>query len=220
MTKKSKAKSSATQKKTTQRAIRELTENSDTNPFGGKNKRGLYVPMSEVEQEAISRLIEADDLEVHIVQWGVLHKPMIQFGDKRVSIGIEMHFTAPVVPMDVYYFDLELRTRAGLVLFGERHATIYGKKPIKVGAGTVLHMVWDIAISRMDPTLVKMLVPGAIGLTSRLTDKDTGEASLTGNMTLNDAQKGLVNKLYLGEQKLKESDAEKVKKASDDATHS
>ena len=217
--KQEKAVAGALQKKSTQRIMQDLTENKETNPFGGGNKRSLYVPVSEVEQEAISRLVEADDIEVHIINWGVLHKPKVQFGDKRLSIGIEMHFTAPPLPMDVYYFDLELRTRSGLVLFTERHATLYGGQPIKVGAGTVLHMSWDIAIARMNPALVKMLVPGATGLTSRLTDKDTGEQTLTGNMDLNAAQKGLINKLYLGEQKLKKMDAKKNKEAKDKATH-
>jgi hypothetical protein len=51
----------------------------------------------------------------------------------------------------------------------------------------------------MDPKLVKSIMPKAIGLTSRLLDKDTGVATLTGNMALSDENKALLIKLRKGE---------------------
>jgi hypothetical protein len=52
-----------------------------------------------------------------------------------------------------------------------------------------LDMQWDIALHSMDPRLVKLLKPGAIGLTSRRQDRETGEITTQGNMKLNGAQK-------------------------------
>ena len=36
----------------------------DKNIFGGGNPNSIYVPMSEVEQEAVSRLVESKDLRI------------------------------------------------------------------------------------------------------------------------------------------------------------
>jgi N-acyl-D-aspartate/D-glutamate deacylase len=51
-----------------------------------------------------------------------------------------------------------------------------------------LDMVWDIAIMAMPPSLVKALKPGALGLTSKWIDKDTGDITLLGNTKM-DVQK-------------------------------
>ena len=192
---------------------------SGENIFGGKNENSLYIPMSDVEQEALDRLIQKQELVVSINGWGFIEEPTVTFGDKRISIHIDITFNAPVVPMDVYYFDMELKTRGGLILFTERHRTYYNHKPIKVGAGTNLNMIWDIAIARIDPKLVKMLVPHARGLTSRLTDKDTGEMTLTGNMTLNANKRRIAKSLKEGEDKIRSIDLKDVVEASQKATH-
>ena len=189
------------------------------NVFGGLNPNGLYIPMSDVEQEALLRLKEKQDLVVSIKNWGFVENPMITFGDKRIAVHLDVTFNAPAVPMDVYFFDLELKLRSGLILFTERHRTYYDHKPIKVGAGTTLNMIWDIAIARIDPKLVKMLVPHARGLTSRLTDKDTGEMTLTGNMKLSQEKKNLAVALKIGEQKVKKIDHKDVVEATKKATH-
>jgi hypothetical protein len=70
-----------------------------------------------------------------------------------------------------------------------------------VGPEVVLEMIWDIAINNINPELVKQIKPGAIGLTSRLQDKDTGDFTLYGNMKLNTHQKNLVHKVASGEKK-------------------
>lgn len=182
---------------------------SDKNIFGGGNANSLYIPMSDVEQEALLRLRESEDLVVTIIGWGYLQNPEITFGDKRLSIHIDITFNAPDIPMDVHYFDLELK-KGGQILFRERHRTHYNHKPISVGSGTNLNMIWDIAIARIDPKLVKLLVPHARGLTSRMTDKDTGELSLFGNMKLNSIQKQVAVKLKQGENKVRAIDRKEV----------
>src|SRR3989338_6957014 len=127
------------------------------NLFGGGGRFGLYTPMSETEQEVLSRLIEQKDLRVHIVGLGVVDSPRAKFGDLRLSLSFRLDFTAPEFPMPVPFFDLELRTGSGLLLFKERQSTMYGGRPIEVASGVYLDLVWEIAIQAMDPSVVKML---------------------------------------------------------------
>jgi len=185
------------------------------NILGGKNEGSLYVPLSEDEQEALSRLIEADDLEVVVVGWGILTKPKVTLGDKRMAIRFTLNFNAPDVPMKVWYFDLELRTRSGLTLHVERHPTLYGNEPITVYSGISMEMIWDIAIDRLPPTLVKMIKPGSMGLTSRFTDRDTGDYDPTGgNMKLTPEQKAALQSVQKGAEFIRNEDKKKVAKVS------
>lgn len=177
---------------------------SEKNAFGGGNKKSLYTPMSEDEQEVLSRLVLAKDLDVFIVGWGHIKGVSAKFGDLRLDIPLQINFSAPAVPMDVNYFDLELRTGSGMLLYKERQSTLYNNQPLKVGAGTNLAMVWSIAIRSMDPRVVKMYKPGASGLTSRWLDKDTGEFTLFGNARLSGSHKDLLIKLRSGESRVKD----------------
>jgi hypothetical protein len=79
-----------------------------------------------------------------------------------------MYFSKPAVPQINYYFDLELKTRSGIVLFKERQPTIVLGNPIQIGAGMYLDLAWDIMIQQMNPNLIKALRPSVIGLTSRI----------------------------------------------------
>jgi hypothetical protein len=165
------------------------TATSDTNMFGGKNPHGLYVPMSEDEQEVLQRLVETQDLVVIIHGWGVLDSPRVSFGDFRVSIPMTINFDRPAVPVDVWFLDLELKSKStGMTLVKQRQSTVYDNQPIQVVAGMELDMVWDIAIHHMSPEFVKAIKPGALGLTSRRLDRETGNATLNGNMKLSEAQ--------------------------------
>jgi len=185
------------------------------NLLGGKNEGSLYVPMSEDEQEALSRLIEADDLEVVVVGWGILTKPKITLGDKRMAIRFTLNFNAPDVPMRVWYFDLELRTRSGLTLHVERHPTLYGNEPITVYSGISMEMIWDMAIDRIPPAVVKMIKPGSVGLTSRFTDRDTGEYDPKGgNMKLTPEQKAALDHVQAGAARVRAEDQKKTAKVS------
>jgi len=176
------------------------------NMFGGGNANSIYVPMTEIEQEAISRLVEAGDLRVHIVGWGVVNKPRVTFGDARLAVAFRAEFDRPEVPMAVPYLELELRTGSGLLLFKDRQATHYGGNPIHIAAGVFFDMIWDIQIQHIDPKLVKALVPYATGLTSRLQDKDTGEITLKGNMKLDSKTQKILHSLRVAERKIRRGD--------------
>ena len=189
-------------------------QDDKTNLFGGKNPRGLYVPMSEDEQEVVTRLIEAEDLILYIHGWGRLDRPRFLVGDHRIGVQFRLTFNRPATPMDVWFFDLELKTRTGITLVKERLPVMYGGKPIQVCAGVYLDMQWDIALHSMDPRLVKLLKPGAIGLTSRRQDKDTGEITTQGNMKLDSNQKRALALLEADQAKVRASSAEQVVEAT------
>lgn len=172
---------------------------TDKNPFGGI-AGSAYTPMSEDEQEVLQRLVEARDLDVIIVDWGFIRgvKGAVA-GDLRLSLPLVLNFNRPEVPMPVHYFDLELRTGSGLLLFKERQKTTYNGAPLMVSSGTSLTMVWDIAIKNMDPKVVKAYKPGARGLTSRWIDKDTGAVTMFGNTRMNAKERALLQELRKGE---------------------
>jgi hypothetical protein len=159
--------------------------------------------MSEDEQEVLSRLVQTRDLDVIIVGWGYIKGVSASFGDLRLDVPIQITFTAPEIPQEVDHFDLELRTGSGMLLFRERQSTRYNNQPLMVGSGTTLSMIWTIAIRAMDPKVVKMYKPGALGLTSRWVDRDTGDFTFLGNTKLSAQNRELLRKLRLGEAKVK-----------------
>jgi len=169
------------------------------NTFGGKNPNSLYVPMSETEQEFVSRLVESGDLVVKVHGWGVVPNPTVKLGDLQVVIPLTLKFDRPEIPIPVHHFDLELLTGSGISLYREKQPCEYDGQPLSVGSGTVIQMVWHIGIRAMDPKLVKMLMPGVVGLTSRRFDRDTGDITLTGNMSLDANQKNLIGIVTEGE---------------------
>lgn len=182
-----------------------------TNAFGGGNRQSLYVPMSDLEQEALTRLVEDGDLEVHVLGWGIVHRPAIIYGDMRVSIQFRLNFDKPDVPIPVHGFDLELRTGTGLLLFKKWMKTEYDNKPIPCGGGIYYDIAWDIAIQHMDPALVKALVPGAVGLTSRVFDRDTKDPTLTGNMRVSSSQRRQLAALRTGEAAVRQDDLKQAR---------
>ena len=185
---------------------------TDTNIFGGKNARNLYTPMSEVEQEAVSRLVESGELQVVIVGWGFVQKPRITFGDLRLSVAFRLTFDRPELPIPVHYLDLELRTGSGVLLFKDRQPTTYGGNPVQVAQGVFFDLVWDIAVKSIDPALVKSVLPGVTGLTSRLQDKDTGEFTTVGNMRLSSTERTILRNLRAGEALVKANTAERIRR--------
>jgi hypothetical protein len=183
---------------------------SDRNAFGGKNPNGLYVPMSEIEQEFVSRLVESGDLIVRIHGWGVVPNPTVKIGDLQVVIPLTLKFDRPDIPIPVHYFDLELLTGSGISLYREKQSCEYDGKPLSVSAGTIIQMVWHIGIRAMDSKLIKALMPGVVGLTSRRFDRDTGDLTLTGNMALDATQKKLIEIVTKGEDNVRAERDEKI----------
>ena len=161
------------------------------NIFGGGNKNSLYTPMTDDEREVLQRLVDSDDLEVVIKDWGVVNKfKSIKFGDLRLQLIFTVFFSSPSIYIPVKHFDLVLRTRSGMVLYEDRQP-IEGE-PLMVGAGVEVGLCWDIAIRNMDPKLVKTIKPGALGLTTR-----------EGNRKLNEKEATILSELRKGEEKIK-----------------
>jgi hypothetical protein len=73
-------------------------------------------------------------------------------------------------------------------------------------AGVELDMVWDIAIHHMSPEFVKAIKPGALGLTSRRLDRETGNPTLTGNMQMDDTKKETLQWAEEGAAKMRKED--------------
>jgi len=169
---------------------------SEKNAFGGGNPFSLYTPMSEDEQEVLGRLIEEEDLEIHIVNWGIVNKfQKISFGDLRLQIIFRVVLTAPQIHIPVPFFDLELRTRGGILLFKDRKPLVMEGYPLCIGAGSELVLAWDIAIRKMSEEFVKMVKPGSVGLTSR-----------EGNYKLPAQDMRLLRELRTKEEKVKKED--------------
>jgi len=185
---------------------------SDRNIFGGGNRKSLYTPMSEDEQEVLSRLVEADDLEVHVKQWGVVNKfndengapCKPRFGDKVLELKFWVKFSKPDVLIPVHYFDLELRTRAGRLLFAERQP-IKGPDggPLMCGAGVTVPLGWYIGIHKMDPQLVRDIKPGARGLTTR-----------EGNRKLTESVQAILAKVRKAEQGVRDARDKEAEEAA------
>jgi hypothetical protein len=177
--------------------------NTKRNVFGGKNANSVYVPMSETEQEVIQRLVETHELLIMVHGWGVVDHPKLTVGDAQVMIPITLRFDRPEFPIPVKYFDLELRTLSGISLFREQQPTMYDGMPLMISAGVEIQMIWHIGIKCMDPRLVKMILPGAIGLTSRIIDKDSGNQTQIGNMKLDSAVVRTLNSVRQGEARVR-----------------
>lgn len=181
---------------------------SDTNIFGGKNANALYTPLSEDEQEVLERLAKAGQYKIKVLEWGHVDNPQVRFGDARLQFAWKMLFSKPSVHVPVYYFDLELWTHSGIFLLRNRLPITTGGQPVLCGTGVELHLAWDIQLREIDPNVVKLIKPGAHGLTSRL-----------GNTRYTTEQKRQLHALRKGEAAVRHMDAVEVeklaKKASD-----
>lgn len=186
----------------------------DKNIFGGGNPNSTYTPMSEDEQEVLSRLVAEGDFHVHIVGWGWVHRPAVTFGDLRVRVPLQITFSAPTPPIPVTAFTLELWTPQWPdPLFRKEYDIRQGGRAVAVGSGFTLAMVWDIAIKHMDPNLVKALKPGVSGLTSRWLDRDTGEFTALGNTQMSAIQLAALQRLRSGEEFVRQNDVKRLHQA-------
>lgn len=172
-----------------------------SNTFGGKNHQSEYIPLTEVEQEFLHRLVDSGSLVVDIIGWGVVQNPKVMVGDSQIIVPMDITFDRPETPIPVDYFDLELKTNSGFVLYKERQSTRYGNQPLMVSAGYGISMIWHVGITCINPDVIRMIMPGVVGLTSRVFDKDTGNITLTGNMKLDSRQKALARIVRKGEAK-------------------
>lgn len=180
------------------------------NEFGGAYAGSAYIPLTDVEQEVIARLAEAGEFVVVFHGYGSVTKLDLRFGDKNLHIGMKVGFPMLHAPQSVYFFDMELKTHSGISLFRQTMPCTYDDKPLLIGPEVEFEMIWDISINTISPTLVKQIKPGAIGLTSRRQDRDTGDMTLLGNMKLNSNQKQMAYKISQGEKKVKQMDLDRL----------
>jgi len=171
---------------------KEGSMSDDRNIFGGKNPNFAYTPMSEDEQEVLDRLVDARDLSIKIVNvhgQGQIDK--IVKGDLNLSLYLTLLFLGPEIHIPIPYLELELRTLSGMLLYGAREPLNVGNSPLIAGKGSQIQFVWKISIRKMDPDFVKMMKPGARGLTSRL-----------GNMHLTEKEASVLHKIHQGEKRV------------------
>lgn len=173
-----------------------------------------YTKLSEIEQEFLERMTASQNFVVHILGWGYVENPRVKFGDLRLGLEFRLNFVKPENPVPVHYFDMELRTRSGILLFKERQSCMYDGKPVLVGAGLFFDLAWDIAITAIDPKLIKMVMPNTIGLTSRFIDKETQELSLYGNTKLSALDKKHLERMRVAEAASKKDTKDKAAKAT------
>lgn len=186
------------------------------NPFGGGNPFGMYVPMSEDEQEVLARIFDkTEDLEIVVHGWTTVDHFTASFGDHRVGLEFRVDFDKPEAPVAVPFLDLELRFRSSRkTLLRKNYPLIQPNgKAVQVCRGVFLDLGWDIAIDHMTPELVKALKPGALGLTSRRLDKDTQQRTVLGNMDLDDNKKKILGILEDQKEAVKKSDEENLTRA-------
>lgn len=189
----------------------------ERNPFGGKNPHGMYVPITDTELEALARLADAGEFQLVVKGWGNItgfqrghythawHTnpfPLVVFGDKRISFYFRMSLNAPVVPQPNWYFDMEVWA-LGHKLFAHRLPTESAGKPIQVAAGVDLDLALDIALDKIDPKIIKEILPKAIGLTTR-----------HGNMTLDIEHQRLLAQTQAGEKRVREVSAKEAAAAT------
>lgn len=176
----------------------------ETNVFGGKSRHGLYTPLSEDEQEVLERLAQAGQFKIVIKGWGHVPKPKVKFGDARLQFTWKMLFAKPEPPgVNLHYLDLELWTHSGIFLLANRLTVQMNGQPMVAARGLEYDLAWDIQLKQIDPAVVKMIKPGAHGLTSRL-----------GNTRMTSEQKRQLHELRKGEAKVRQLEAQAVSEAA------
>ena len=156
------------------------------NAFGGKNPLGQYVPMSEDEQEVLTRISESDDIELVVHEWGVIPNPKLIVGDHRIRIDFRITFKGLHIARPLHYLDLELRLGNGMSVYRDRKPTYYNHAPIDIYEG----------------------------LTSRRQDKDTREMTSKGNMKLDVGQQRLLHNLEQSQALVRKINEQEAIKAS------
>jgi hypothetical protein len=123
-----------------------------------------YIPLNDNEQEVLQRMIEGQDVYVEIEGWGFHPSPKITAGDKRVQIRFPMEFSKPEkITVPVRQFVLILKTRGGREIFRDIKSTMHNFQPLYVTAGTVIDLIWDIALASIDPAFQDLMMPGIRG---------------------------------------------------------
>lgn len=175
---------------------------ADKNMFGGGNANSMYIPMSDLEQEALQRLLDQQDLRIVIKDWGYTDNFSYRLGDKRLHIHFLWTFTAPEQPMEVPFLTMELRRHNGQLIFSEVKPTMAGQYKLIAQKGVQIQLFWDIQIESLDPAFVKSILPGTVGLTSRI-----------GNTKYTEEQARIAQQIYAAQKANQTLDATRVQRA-------
>lgn len=171
--------------------------------FGEKHRHGLYLPMSDLESEALMRLWEHREYKLYEKVWGEVDITNVIVGDKRIGIRFRIGpkcFESLEVARPITFFNLELWAK-GRLLFQKELSTLYNGEYLMVSRGFFADLQLDIAIDKINPDLVKEVIQ-AVGLTSR-----------RGNEKFTTQQKILIQSLKQGEQKVARIQKENLDKA-------
>lgn len=124
----------------------------------------FYTPLLDTEQEALQRMIEAQQAYVEIVGWGYHSNPTITVGDKRLQVRFRMEFSKPEgLHVPVRQFTLRLKLRDGRTVFTDTKSTVYNNQALPVTAGLQIDLVWDIALDSVSYEFQKLFLRGPSG---------------------------------------------------------
>ena len=134
-----------------------------------------------------------------------------------MGVRFRLDFPEGMAPTPMPSLDLELQRHNGETVFREKKALAPpgAQAPLAIG-GSFFELQWDIAIHSMDPAFVKAIKPGAMGLTSRRIDRDSGERTAEGNMQLSSVQKAALAHVEAGAARIREQDAVATASADED----
>ncbi len=182
---------------------------TEKNLFGGKNVKSLYTPMSESEQEALSRIAEKGEFVVEVLGIGKAKIGKVIVGDHNLRLPLTITFiVAGGKVKAVPFLDLRLTTTTGIFLYDARLPfNNTNGQPLMVSTGLTIPMNWIIGINIIDPEIVKAVLPKHLGLTTR-----------RGNEKLTENQKTALLEIRKGEIAAKRTTAhivgESIRKAS------
>ena len=145
-----------------------------------KPRNSVYTPLSETEQDAVSRMVEGQDLMVEVEGWGYHPNPTVTSGDKRIQVKFPMVFDKPEgIEVPVRYFDLKLKLRNGKVLVKSRESTYFNGKPLRITAGIQINLTWDLMIDEIPKEARGLVLPDVKGkkVASDGTSKDAESSS-------------------------------------------
>lgn len=167
------------------------------NPLGGKNPHGLYVPLTDVEREAIERVGERG-IVVHVEGWGSYQATGFHVGEHRVGVEFPLRRLGPLAA-EARDLQIQVSTEDGIPLFACVQSVVMNGAVAVLGPGDEVGITMEIEVHHCNPEPVKQLT-GATGLTSRRQDPHTGSWDGAGNMKLDEAGLRALHQLNVSNQ--------------------
>ncbi len=171
--------------------------------LGAANPNGLYVPMSPTEMETLSRLWETGSYVLRESTFGELPILDVIIGDKRLALDFQLGpdcFEPFEAPTPVRALDLTLSALDRLLISKKLLISIEGN-PLLVCKGVHHVLRFDIAIDKINPELIREVIPKLQGLTSRI-----------GNTKHTSHEMRLIQSIEKGKQLIREHDRKMMQK--------